>query len=201
MIFKETRIPGAFIIETEQIEDDRGFFVRQWCKNEFEAHGLASGFVQANATLSKKRGTIRGLHYQTAPHEEAKLVRCIRGAMFDVIIDLRPSSSTYAQWLGTELRADDHTMIYIPEGMAHGYQILEDDTEVFYQVSQFYAPGVEQGVRWNDPAFEIEWPEAHAPILSEKDRNWPDCIVRDSSVRGSTVVQPPAPSRLNPPNL
>jgi len=177
MIFEETRLKGAFTIEMEPIGDTRGFFARAWCQKEFEAHGLISGFVQANITFSPKKGTLRGLHYQIAPHEEIKLVRCTRGAIYDVIIDLRPESPTYKQWLGTELTADNRKMIYIPGGFAHGYQILMDDTEVFYQVGQFYAPEYERGIRWDDPAFGIEWP-LEIQVISDKDKNWPDYIGR-----------------------
>ncbi len=174
MIFEETRLSGAFTIEFQPIRDNRGFFARAWCQKEFEAHGLITHFVQANLTFSPKRGTLRGLHYQVAPHEEIKLVRCTRGAIYDVIIDLRPESPTYAQWLAREMTADNGKMIYIPGGFAHGYQILADDTEVFYQVGQFYAPAYERGIRWDDPAFAIEWPLTRNLILSEKDKSWPD---------------------------
>jgi dTDP-4-dehydrorhamnose 3,5-epimerase len=174
MIFKETKLKGAFIIETEPIGDNRGLFARAWCQKEFEAHGLIKSFVQANLTFSPKLGTLRGLHYQIAPHEEIKLVRCTRGAIYDVIIDLRPESPTFKQWLATNLTADNHKMIYIPGGFAHGYQILMDDTEVFYQVGQFYAPECERGIRWNDPSFAIDWPINSPLILSEKDKHWPD---------------------------
>jgi dTDP-4-dehydrorhamnose 3,5-epimerase len=134
---------------------------------------LVTSFVQANVTFSPKKGTLRGLHYQIAPHEEIKLVRCTRGAIYDVIVDLRPESPTYKQWLGTELTADHRKMIYIPGGFAHGYQILMDDTEVFYQVAQFYAPEYERGMRWDDPAFGIEWP-LEVQVISDKDKSWPD---------------------------
>ena len=174
MIFNKTKLDGAHIVEMESIRDRRGFFARAWCSKEFEAHGLISQFVQANLTYSPKRGTIRGLHYQIAPHQEVKLVRCTRGATYDVIVDLRPESPTYKQWLAIELTADNHKMIYIPAGFAHGYQILVDDTEVFYQVGQFYAPECERGARWNDPAFGVEWPMTSPLILSDKDKNWPD---------------------------
>jgi dTDP-4-dehydrorhamnose 3,5-epimerase len=173
MIFRETKLQDAFIIEMEPIRDDRGFFARAWCQKEFEAHSLISNFVQANVTFSPKRGTLRGLHYQIAPHEEVKLVRCTRGAIYDVIIDLRPESPTCKQWLGTELTADNRKMIYIPGGFAHGYQILMDDTEVFYQVGQSYAPEYERGIRWDDPAFGIEWP-IDVQVISDKDQSWPD---------------------------
>ncbi len=174
MIFRETKLAGAFIIELEKLEDERGFFARAWCQKEFEAQGLVSRFVQCNVSFNKKRGTLRGMHYQVAPYEEVKLVRCTRGAIYDVIIDLRPDSPTYTQWLGVELTADNYRMLYVPEGCAHGYQTLTDNAEVFYQVSQFYAPQCERGVRWDDPVFNIEWPIDHPIILSEKDRRWPD---------------------------
>ena len=174
MIFNKTKLDGAYIIEMEPIGDHRGFFARAWCTKEFQAHNLIAQFVQANLTYSPKRGTLRGLHYQIAPHQEVKLVRCTRGATYDVIVDLRPDSPTYKQWLAVELTADNHKMIYIPAGFAHGYQILMDDTEVFYQVGQFYAPEYERGARWNDPAFGIEWPITSPLILSDKDKSWPD---------------------------
>ena len=174
MIFTETKLKGAFIIDIERREDERGFFARAWCQKEFEAHGLNTRWVQANLAFSKKKGTLRGLHFQVGPYEEIKLMRCIRGAIYDVILDLRSESPTYMQWLGVELTADNHKMLYVPEGFAHGYQSLADNTEGFYPVSQFYTPGSERGVRWNDPAFGIEWPMIKNMILSEKDKSWPD---------------------------
>jgi dTDP-4-dehydrorhamnose 3,5-epimerase len=174
VIIEETKLKGAFTVEMEPIRDNRGFFARAWCQREFEACGMITHFVQANVTFSPSRGTIRGLHYQVAPHQEIKLVRCTRGATWDVIIDLRPESAAYLQWLAIELTSDNHRMIYIPAGFAHGYQILMDDTEVFYQVGQFYAPGYERGIRWDDPAFGIEWPLTENLILSEKDKSWPN---------------------------
>ena len=174
MIFTETKLRGAFIIEIEKLEDERGFFSRAWCKKEFEALGLNSSIVQANISFSKKRGTLRGLHYQVSPHEEVKLVRCVRGAIYDVIVDLQKGLPPYKQWLGVELTADNHKMLYVPEGFAHGYQTLTDNTEVCYEVSQFYSPEAELGVRWNDPAFGIEWPVTGTPIISAKDKSWPD---------------------------
>ena len=174
MKFTNTKLDGAYIVEMEPISDHRGFFARAWCSQEFEAQGLIAQFVQANLTYSPKRGTVRGLHYQIAPHQEVKLVRCTRGATYDVIVDLRPDSPTYRQWLAVELTADNHRMIYIPAGFAHGYQILMKDTEVFYQVGQYYAPKYERGARWNDPAFGVEWPITSPLILSDKDKNWPD---------------------------
>ena len=173
MIFAKTKLKDAFIIEIERREDSRGFFARAWCKNEFEEHGLAFNPVQANIAFSKTKGILRGMHYQIAPHEEAKLIRCIRGVIYDVIIDLRPDSSTYKQWIGVELGEDNYKMLYIPEGFAHGYQALTDNTEVYYQVSQFYSPKSERGVRWDDPAFGISWPEIEKRIVSEKDKCWP----------------------------
>jgi dTDP-4-dehydrorhamnose 3,5-epimerase len=174
MIFTETRLKGAFIIELEAHADQRGFFARAWCEREFREHGLSARWVQANIAFSREKGTLRGLHYQIAPYQEAKLMRCIRGAMYDVIIDLRPGSPTYEQWLGVELSADNRVVLYIPEGFAHGYQTLVDDTEVFYPVSQFYTPGAERGVRWDDPAFAVRWPLTENLILSDKDKGWPD---------------------------
>jgi dTDP-4-dehydrorhamnose 3,5-epimerase len=176
MIFTETKLKGAFIVEIEKIGDARGFFARAWCEKELAAHDLHVHWVQANIAFSKQKGTLRGLHYQIAPYEEAKLMRCIRGAIYDVIVDLRPESPTYLQWLGVELTADNHKALYVPEGCAHGYQTLMDDTETFYPVSQFYAPGFERGVRWNDPAFGIQWLETDERMISAKDRSWPDYL-------------------------
>ncbi|MFV9690027.1 MAG: dTDP-4-dehydrorhamnose 3,5-epimerase [Desulfobacteria bacterium] len=176
MIFKETKLQGVFIIEIEKRQDERGFFARAWCKKEFEAHGLNVHLVQANLAFSQKKGTLRGMHYQMSPYEEAKLVRCIKGAIFDVAIDLRSDSPTYKEWVAVELTEDNHKTFYIPENFAHGYQTLTDSTELFYQVSQFYSPKSECGVRWNDPVFGIEWPETDNLMISEKDKNWPDYL-------------------------
>lgn len=173
MRFIETEIKGAFIIEPELIEDERGFFARTFCQEEFKAHGLNFRVVQCNISFNKKRGTLRGMHYQIAPYQEAKLVRCTRGAIYDVIIDLRPESPTFKQWIAVELTAENRRMLYVPEGFAHGFQTLEDNTEVFYQMSEFYHPECARGVRWDDPAFGIEWPII-TPILSERDRSYPD---------------------------
>lgn len=172
MIFTETKLKGAFLIEVQKFEDNRGFFGRTFCQKEFEKHGLNPNVSQANVSYNKKKGTLRGMHYQVAPYEEVKFVRCTRGAICDVIIDLRPDSPTYKQWTYAELRADSYLMLYVPEGFAHGFQTLEDDSEVIYQVSQFYTPGSERGIRYDDPAFKIEWPLA-VEVISEKDRNWP----------------------------
>ena len=172
MKFIETRLKGAFIIEPERLEDERGFFARTFCHKEFEAHGLNPRMVQCNISYNKHKGTLRGMHNQAAPMAEAKLVRCTRGAIYDVIIDLRPESPTYCQWLAEELNAENSKMIYIPEGFVHGFQTLEDDTEVFYQMSEFYSPEHARGVRWDDLVFGIEWP-LNTKIISEKDNNYP----------------------------
>jgi len=173
MIFSETILKGAFIIEPERIKDHRGFFARAWCEKEFKAHGLNSRLVQCNLSFNKTRGTLRGMHHQKAPHKEVKIVRCIRGAIYDVIIDLRPESTTYLKWIGVELTADNRKMLYVPEDFAHGYQTLTDDSEVLYQVSQFYSPESERGLHWNDPTFGIDWPETNNLVISEKDKTWP----------------------------
>ena len=221
MIFTETKLKGAYIIDIEKLEDERGFFARSFCQKEFESHGLNPRLVQCNISFNLKKGTLRGIHYQVAPHEEAKLVRCVRGSIYDVIIDIRPDSETYCQWIGVELgifslqltahssqsvssschlpspifspssnRSEltahclpglanssqltaQYRMLYIPEGFAHGYLTLEDDTEIFYQMSQFYAPESARGVRWNDPAFNIQWP-IEVQVISERDKTYPD---------------------------
>jgi dTDP-4-dehydrorhamnose 3,5-epimerase len=168
VIFRETKLPGAYVIELEPHRDERGFFARTWCQREFEAHGLNPGLVQCNISYNEDRGTLRGMHYQAPPHEEAKLVRCTRGRLYDVIIDLRPDSPAFKQHIGVTLSAENRTMLYVPEGFAHGFLTLDDATEVFYQMSAFYAPEAARGVRWNDPAFGIEWP---APVEHIKDRD------------------------------
>ncbi|HEX2111114.1 MAG TPA: dTDP-4-dehydrorhamnose 3,5-epimerase [Gaiellaceae bacterium] len=176
MIFTETDLKDAFVVDLERREDERGFFARAWCANEFADAGLSTRLVQCNVSFNRYRGTLRGMHYQVAPHAEVKLVRCTRGAIYDVIIDLRPESPTYKQWEGFELSAGNGRALYVPEGFAHGYQTLTDEVETFYQVSEFYAPGAERGVRWNDPAFGVEWPLPDDPIMSEKDKTWPDFV-------------------------
>jgi dTDP-4-dehydrorhamnose 3,5-epimerase len=173
MIFTETRLKGAFILELEKREDSRGFFARSFCQKEFQAHGLNPAVVQCNVSYNRVRGTLRGMHYAAAPFAEAKLVRCTAGALYDVIIDLRPHSPTYKQHLGEVLSAANHKMLYVPEGFAHGFQTLEDDTEIFYQMSQFYSAEHARGVRYNDPAFGIEWMIA-APVIADRDRDYPD---------------------------
>ncbi len=171
MIFAETELPGAFVIRPERIEDKRGWFARAFCRREFRAHNLNTDLVQCNMSCNVHKGTLRGMHFQHEPHAEAKLVRCIKGRLFDAIVDLRRDSPTFCRWTGVELSAENHTMLYVPEGFAHGYQTLEDDTEIFYQVTEYYHPSSEGGVRWDDPAFGIEWPLPN-PILSEKDACW-----------------------------
>jgi dTDP-4-dehydrorhamnose 3,5-epimerase len=172
MRFTELELKGAFIIEPERLEDERGFFARIFCQKEFEAHGLNPRFVQCNISFNEKEGILRGMHYQVAPHEEAKLVRCTQGVIYDVIIDLRPDSPTFKQWIAVELTAENCRMLYIPEGLAHGFQTLEDNTEIFYQMSEFYHPECAKGVRWDDPVFGIVWP---LPVtnISERDRIYP----------------------------
>ena len=174
MRFTETGVHGAYVIDVEPIGDDRGFFARMWCDDEFAARGLTSSFVQCNDSFSARRGTLRGLHYQAAPFEEVKLIRCVRGAIYDVVLDLRRDSPTYRRWAGTRLTADNRSMVYVPGGCAHGYLTLEDATEVVYPVSQLYRPGAERGVRWNDPRFAIDWPITESLTMSAKDRQWPD---------------------------
>jgi dTDP-4-dehydrorhamnose 3,5-epimerase len=172
MKFIATPLPGAFVIELEHHSDNRGFFARAFCQKEFEAHGLVPNVAQCNFALSAKAGTIRGLHYQAPPATEAKLFRCITGAMYDVIVDMRPESPTYLQHFGIELSAANRRTVYVPDMFAHGYQALKDGTEVLYQVSEFYTPGVEQGLRYDDPSLKIEWP-IPATVVSEKDQTWP----------------------------
>lgn len=176
MIFSETPIAGAWLIDLEPRGDERGFFARVWCERELNDRGLVSRFVQCNNAFSRRKGTLRGLHYQVEPHAEVKLMRCIRGAVFDVIVDVRPLSPTYLRWFGVELTADNRRMLYVPEGCAHGYQTLTDDSEVLYPVSAAFAPDAERGIRWNDPLFAIEWPGEVSPLVSEKDRRWPDFV-------------------------
>ncbi|MCC9166769.1 dTDP-4-dehydrorhamnose 3,5-epimerase [Pontibacter harenae] len=172
MIFTETKLKGAYIIDVKRLEDERGFFGRSYCEREFEEYGLNVNVVQANVSHNPQKGTLRGMHLQLAPNEETKLVRCTRGALFDVIVDLREGSETYKQWVGVELTADSFRMLYVPEGFAHGYLTLEDNTDAFYQVTQFYSPGSEKGLRWDDPAFNIEWP-IEPQLISEKDKSHP----------------------------
>jgi dTDP-4-dehydrorhamnose 3,5-epimerase len=173
MIFIETPLSGAYLIDLEKHGDERGFFARAFCQREFADHGLASHFVQANNSLSVQKGTLRGMHYQLAPKAETKVVRCLRGALHDMILDMRQSSPTFGQSFGAELTAENRRMMYVPKGFAHGILTLVDDTEVFYFVDEFYAPQYERGIRWNDPKFAIRWP-ARPTVVSEKDRNYRD---------------------------
>jgi dTDP-4-dehydrorhamnose 3,5-epimerase len=170
--FIETTIPGAYLVEIEALADERGFFARSWCRNEFARHGLDAKLVQCDISYNIKRGTLRGMHYQTEPFPEAKLVRCTMGAIYDVILDMRRDSSAFRRWAAFELSAANRRMLYIPEGVAHGFQTLEDDSEVFYQMSEDYHPECARGLRWDDPAFAIEWP-LPAPVISERDRAFP----------------------------
>ena len=174
MKFEELKLAGAYLIELDKFQDERGFFARSWCQQEFAQKGLSASLVQCNISFNLKKGTLRGMHYQAKPHEEEKLVRCTMGAIYDVIVDLRQESSTFKQWVGVELNAENRQMLYIPGGMAHGFQTLIDKTEVFYQMSEFYNPDSARGVRWNDPAFEIKWPEIQERTISSKDSNYPD---------------------------
>ena len=173
MIFNETKLKDAFIIDLEKHQDDRGFFARAYCEKEFRDHGIESAVVQANVSYNKYKHTMRGMHYQTEPYGEAKLVRCTKGAIYDVIIDVRKKSPTYKEWIGVELSEDNYRMLYVPEGFAHGFITLHDETEITYQVSEFYTPGAEKGIRWDDPEFDIDWP-AEPAVISGKDENWPD---------------------------
>jgi dTDP-4-dehydrorhamnose 3,5-epimerase len=171
VIFHETNLPGVFEINVQAKSDERGFFARTWCQKEFEAHGLNTKLVQCSVSFNVRKGTLRGMHYQAAPHQETKLVRCTRGAIFDVVIDLRPQSSQFKNYFGVVLTAENHNMVYVPEGCAHGFLTLEADTEVFYQISDFYNAGSARGVRFDDPAFQIPWPDK-VEVISERDRNY-----------------------------
>ena len=176
MIFKETKLPGAFVIDIEPHDDSRGFFALTWSAAEFAAHGLNPTLVECNTSFNKRQGTLRGMHFQAPPRAQVKVVRCTAGAIFDAIVDLRPESPTFKQWIGVELSAANHRTLYIPEGFAHGFQTLTDETEVLYQMSEVYAPELAGGVRWDDPAFGIEWPscETGERIIIARDREYPD---------------------------
>jgi dTDP-4-dehydrorhamnose 3,5-epimerase len=173
MKFIATGLTGAYVIELERLEDERGFFARTFCRDEFAAHGLRPTFVQCNVSFNTRKGTLRGLHFQAKPHEEAKLVRCTRGAIYDVFVDIRRDSPSCKRWMAVELTAENRRMLYVPEGCAHGFQTLEDNSEVFYQISEMYHAQYARGLRWNDPAFAIRWPLPD-PILSERDTHYPD---------------------------
>ena len=173
MKFIKTPLDGAYLIELEPIADERGFFARSWCREEFLSHGLNPNLAQCSISFNKKKGILRGMHYQEEPYQEAKLVRCYSGAIYDVILDLRPTSSSHRKWFSAELTATNRTMIYLPKGFAHGFQTLADNCELFYQISESYKPECTRGVRWNDPTFAIEWPSADR-IMSDRDRSFPD---------------------------
>ena len=173
MIFHELELSGAFLIVPEIREDERGLFARVWCHREFSENGLNPEIVQCSVSLNTEKGTLRGMHYQASPYQESKLIRCTRGRIFDVIIDIRANSQTFKQSIGIELSSEKRNMLYAPEGFAHGFLTLEDNTEVFYQMSQYYQPDAARGVRWNDPAFSIRWPEP-VRIIKERDKNYPD---------------------------
>ncbi|MBI5584186.1 MAG: dTDP-4-dehydrorhamnose 3,5-epimerase [Deltaproteobacteria bacterium] len=173
MIFRETKLKGAFLIEPEKLEDPRGFFARSWCQKEFERQGLNPRLVQCNISFNAKRGTLRGMHYQVKPFEEAKLIRCTRGAIYDVVVDLRAGSETWGESWAEVLDSENRRMLYIPEGLAHGFLTLADTTEVFYQMSEFYAPECARGFRWDDPAFALAWP-GPVEVISDRDRGYPD---------------------------
>jgi dTDP-4-dehydrorhamnose 3,5-epimerase len=176
MTFHETRIPGVLIIDSDVFRDERGAFVRAWLRDEFAARGLETAVAQASLATNRTRGTIRGLHYQTAPHEEVKYIRAIRGAVYDVAVDLRPESPTFREWVGVELTSDNQRMLCVPKGCAHGYQTLTDAAEVCYFVSAAYAPAHQAGVRWNDPAFGIRWPLGAPTVINERDATFPDFV-------------------------
>lgn len=173
MIFHKTKLSGVFEISIEPKTDERGFFARSWCVLEFEQYGLSTEMVQCNISFNEKKGTLRGMHYQAEPHGEAKLIRCTQGSIFDVVVDLRPESETFKEWVGVSLTAAKRNMIFIPAGFGHGFLTLEDHSEIFYQMSEFYYPELSRGVRWDDPAFQIEWPELPT-VISERDRTYPD---------------------------
>ena len=174
MRFTETDIAGAYLVELEPFSDERGTFARIWCEDELRARGLTAHLSQCSISRNRRAGTLRGMHFQRPPHEEAKLVRCTRGAIYDVALDLRPSSPTERRWVAAELTAENGSALFIPEGCAHGFQTLVDDSDVLYLISRPYVPDAAGGVRWDDPAFGIEWPHAIGRTLSERDRQWPD---------------------------
>jgi dTDP-4-dehydrorhamnose 3,5-epimerase len=176
MHFKELSLGGAFLIEPDLREDERGFFARTWCRQEFAAHGIQCDWVQSNISFNKRRGTLRGLHYQAAPWEETKLVRCTMGAIYDVLVDLRPASPRYGRWEAVELTARNRCLLYVPDGFAHGFQTLVDNSEVFYQMSQVHWPDAARGIRWDDSSFDIGWPACPERIISRIDLHYPDFV-------------------------
>jgi dTDP-4-dehydrorhamnose 3,5-epimerase len=188
VIFRETTIPGAFAIELERHVDERGSFARLWCARELEQRGLSSRLAQCSLSTNARRGTLRGMHYAVPPAAETKVVRCVRGAIYDVLLDLRASSPTYLRWLAETLTADNGLALYVPEGVAHGFQTLEPESHVFYQISEFYDPAYARGVKWDDPAFGIEWPDAER-VLSERYRTYP-MFEREPRVAGVPAARP-----------
>ena len=185
MRFVPTKLEGAYVVEPERYEDERGFFARTWSADDFARQGLVAELSQCSISRNNMAGTLRGMHFQTAPHEEAKLVRCTAGAIFDVIVDLRPGSPTQAQWVGVELAAETGRALYIPKGFAHGFQTLVDGAEVFYMISDPYVPEAASGVRWDDAAFGIDWPPADARVINTRDRSWPDYRPGSLRTRGA----------------
>jgi dTDP-4-dehydrorhamnose 3,5-epimerase len=173
MFFRETKVKGAYVIDLDRRVDDRGYFARAWCQKEFQAQGLTARLAQVNVSFNVRKGTLRGMHFQLPPYQEAKIVSCTRGAIYDVVVDLRHDSPTYMQWDGVELTAGNRCQLYIPEGCAHGFQTLDDNSELLYLMSEFYSPQHARGVRYNDPSFNIAWP-LPPQCLSEADRAWPD---------------------------
>ncbi len=173
MIFRPTELDGTFLIEPERLADERGFFARAWCRAELEERGLSGEIEQCNIALNERAGTLRGLHFQRRPHAETKIVRCTMGALYDVVVDLRPDSPSYLRWIGVELSSQNRLALYIPIGLAHGYQTLVDGTEAIYFHSTSHAPQSAGGVRWDDPAFGIDWPQADGRIMTDRDRSWP----------------------------
>jgi len=182
MLFQETPLAGAYVIEPKRITDDRGFFARLWCRNELQQQGLNPTIAQTNIGVSVRKGTLRGLHFQVAPHAEVKIVRCPRGAIYDVIVDLRPSSATFKKWFGIELTESNNRAIYVPEGFAQGYITLEDDTEIYYHTTECFQPGSASGIRYNDPAFGITWP-VQPEVISKPDLEWQDYSSRQAQIR------------------
>ena len=189
MIFTETKLRGAFIIDIERREDSRGFFARAFCQHEFEAHGLKPTIAQANIAYNRKKGTLRGMHFQFPPAAETKLVRCTRGAILDIIVDLRPESPTYLQHIAVELTEDNSRALYVPERFAHGYQVLRDDTETSYQVGEFYTPGSEGGLLYSDPRLRLEWP-LPVSVISDKDQVWKQLDEQEEEIKRRMIVHP-----------
>jgi dTDP-4-dehydrorhamnose 3,5-epimerase len=173
MNFHETKLPGVFEVRLEPKVDERGFFARSWCQEEFERFGLNRRVAQCSISFNNRKGTLRGMHYQAAPHAETKVVRCTRGAIYDVVVDLRPHSPSFKEWVAIVLTASSRNMAYVPEGCGHGFMTLEDETEVFYQISEFYHAELARGVRWDDPAFRISWPRT-VEVISDRDRTYPN---------------------------